>query len=153
MHTDNSFRYKTSWYILLYVVSIFLSFWNGITNYVLCTVYVNINANACGFKSIVPVKELSFWRYYCAWNYISLSSYIKINLCYNNFIFPIPIYYPSLTLIDSRFIAVDLWHDLQKLLRRICFCRESHLLSQPSQKLKNLSGNWFLWWMFESNKS
>lgn len=69
----------------------------------------------------------------------------KINLCYHNFIFPIPIYYPSLTLIDSWFIAVDLWHDLQKLLRRICFCRKSHLLSQPSQKLKNLSGNWSLW--------
>lgn len=67
--------------------------------------YANINVKAWSFESIVAVKELYFWRYYCEWNYISLSSYIKINL---NFIFPIPIYYPFLTLIDSWFIAVDL---------------------------------------------
>lgn len=89
-------------YYMLYSILTLLKWYY---KYVPCTVYANINVKAWSFESIVAVKELYFWRYYCEWNYISLSSYIKINL---NFIFPIPIYYPFLTLIDSWFIAVDL---------------------------------------------
>lgn len=43
-------------YYMLY--QIFSLYWNGITNYVPCTVYANINVKAWSFESIVAVKEL-----------------------------------------------------------------------------------------------